>query len=91
MCDGIEDFGLLFVCVIVGVKGKEEVAGALVGTVRGAGGPAAAARLLAAAAALEVRRAPHAALAFRANSLATKATEAYMKMLGETYLQVCYI
>lgn len=75
----------------VGVKGKEEVAAALVGTVRGAGGAAAAARLLAVAAALEVRRAPHAALAFRANSLATKATEAYMKMLGETYLQVCIL
>lgn len=71
-----------------GVKAKEDIGCALVLCMAGAG---LAPRYLADVVALDVRRTGDHSLTFRGNSLATKSMEAYLKLVGDQYLQVCLI
>lgn len=69
----------------LGVKAKEDIGCALVLCMAGAG---LAPRYLADVVALDVRRTGDHSLTFRGNSLATKSMEAYLKLVGDQYLQV---
>ena len=71
-----------------GVKAKEDIGCALVLCMAGAG---LAPRYLADVVALDVRRTGDHSLTFRGNSLATKSMEAYLKLVGDQYLQVSCI
>ncbi|XP_061715396.1 ras GTPase-activating protein raskol isoform X2 [Cydia pomonella] len=68
----------------IGVKAKEDIGCALVLCMAGAG---LAPRYLADVVALDVRRTGDHSLTFRGNSLATKSMEAYLKLVGDQYLQ----
>lgn len=70
---------------VSGVKAKEDIGCALVLCMAGAG---LAPRYLADVVALDVRRTGDHSLTFRGNSLATKSMEAYLKLVGDQYLQV---
>lgn len=48
-------------------------------------------RYLADVVALDVRRTGDHSLTFRGNSLATKSMEAYLKLVGDQYLQVSWV
>lgn len=67
------------------MKAKEDIGCALVLCMAGAG---LAPRYLADVVALDVRRTGDHSLTFRGNSLATKSMEAYLKLVGDQYLQV---
>lgn len=67
------------------MKAKEDIGCALVLCMAGAG---MAPRYLADVVALDVRRTGDHSLTFRGNSLATKSMEAYLKLVGDQYLQV---
>ncbi|XP_048481849.1 ras GTPase-activating protein raskol isoform X1 [Plutella xylostella] len=69
---------------VIGVKAKEDIGCALVLCMAGAG---LAPRYLADVVALDVRRTGDHSLTFRGNSLATKSMEAYLKLVGDQYLQ----
>ncbi|KAG6461802.1 hypothetical protein O3G_MSEX012865 [Manduca sexta] len=69
---------------VIGVKAKEDIGCALVLCMAGAG---MAPRYLADVVALDVRRTGDHSLTFRGNSLATKSMEAYLKLVGDQYLQ----
>ncbi|XP_053601320.1 ras GTPase-activating protein raskol isoform X3 [Plodia interpunctella] len=69
---------------VIGVKAKEDIGCALVLCMAGAGH---APRYLADVVALDVRRTGDHSLTFRGNSLATKSMEAYLKLVGDQYLQ----
>ncbi|GBP30010.1 Probable Ras GTPase-activating protein [Eumeta japonica] len=69
---------------VIGVKAKEDIGCALVLCMAGAG---TAPRYLADVVALDVRRTGDHSLTFRGNSLATKSMEAYLKLVGDQYLQ----
>lgn len=71
--------------LFIGVKAKEDIGCALVLCMAGAG---MAPRYLADVVALDVRRTGDHSLTFRGNSLATKSMEAYLKLVGDQYLQV---
>lgn len=74
-----------YLFIFVGVKAKEDIGCALVLCMAGAG---MAPRYLADVVALDVRRTGDHSLTFRGNSLATKSMEAYLKLVGDQYLQV---
>lgn len=82
-CKNQTDNNLNF--LIPGVKAKEDIGCALVLCMAGAG---LAPRYLADVVALDVRRTGDHSLTFRGNSLATKSMEAYLKLVGDQYLQV---
>ncbi|XP_043231372.1 ras GTPase-activating protein nGAP-like isoform X1 [Amphibalanus amphitrite] len=68
---------------LVGVKSKEDIATALVHVMQREG---LAKHLLSDLVCMDVNRIDDERLTFRGNSLATKATEAYMKLVGDRYL-----
>lgn len=69
---------------VINVKAKEDIGCALVLCMAGVGQ---APRYLADVVALDIRRTGDHSLTFRGNSLATKSMEAYLKLVGDQYLQ----